>query len=38
MIDAVGPEETAFAERSAPFMVKIAGNWSDSAADSELIG
>ncbi|MGH3834848.1 MAG: FAD-binding oxidoreductase [Pseudonocardiaceae bacterium] len=37
-IGAVGPEEAAFAERSAPFMVEIAGNWSDSAADAETIG
>ena len=37
-IDAVGPEETAFAERSAPFMVEIAGNWSDPATDAETIG
>jgi FAD/FMN-containing dehydrogenase len=36
-IGAVGPEETAFAERSAPFMVEIAGNWSDPAADAETI-
>lgn len=36
-IGAVGPEETAFAERSAPFMVEIACNWSDPAADAQTI-
>jgi hypothetical protein len=33
-ISAVGPEETAFSERSAPFMVSIDGMWTD-PADSE---
>ncbi|MGH3981747.1 MAG: FAD-binding oxidoreductase [Pseudonocardiaceae bacterium] len=37
-IGAVGPEETAFIQRSAPFMVEIAGNWSDPATDAETIG
>jgi len=34
----VGPEETAFAERSASFMVSIDGNWQEPAADAEVIG
>ncbi|MGQ0776657.1 MAG: FAD-binding oxidoreductase [Pseudonocardiales bacterium] len=38
VIGAVGPEETAFAERSAPFLVSIDGMWSDPAADAETIG
>ena len=33
-ISAVGPEDTAFSERSAPFMVSIDGMWTD-PADSE---
>ncbi|MGH4025005.1 MAG: FAD-binding oxidoreductase [Pseudonocardiaceae bacterium] len=37
-IGAIGPQDTAFAERSAPFMVSIDGNWSDPAADAETIG
>ncbi|HEY6423135.1 MAG TPA: FAD-binding protein [Pseudonocardiaceae bacterium] len=37
-IGAVGPEETAFAERSAPFMLEISGHWSDPAADTDTIG
>ncbi|MGH3548593.1 MAG: FAD-binding oxidoreductase [Pseudonocardiaceae bacterium] len=37
-IGAVGPEDTAFAERSAPFMVSVDGNWTDPTADSEIIG
>ncbi|MGH3811376.1 MAG: FAD-binding oxidoreductase [Pseudonocardiaceae bacterium] len=36
-IGAIGPEETAFAERSAPFMVSIDGNWSEPAADAGTI-
>lgn len=31
----VGPEDTAFAERSSPFMVSIDGNWDDPAMDAE---
>lgn len=31
----VGPEDTAFAERSSPFMVSIDGNWEDPAMDGE---
>jgi hypothetical protein len=30
----VGPEETAFATRSAPYMVSIDGMWSDAADDA----
>jgi FAD/FMN-containing dehydrogenase len=30
-ISRVGPEETAFAERTAPFMVSIDGMWTDPA-------
>jgi FAD/FMN-containing dehydrogenase len=33
-IDNVGPEETAFATRSAPFMVSIDGMWTDPADDA----
>ena len=36
-IAAVDPEATAFAERSAPFMVSIDGMWSDPADDDETI-
>ena len=35
-ISDVGPEETAFAERSSPFMVSIDGNWDDAARDAEV--
>lgn len=37
-ISRVDPEATAFAERSAPFMVSIDGNWSDPADDDRVIG
>jgi FAD/FMN-containing dehydrogenase len=30
----VGPEETAFGDRSAPFMLGIEANWEDPAADA----
>jgi FAD/FMN-containing dehydrogenase len=33
----VGPEETAFAERSAPDMVSIDGLWSDAADDAATV-
>ena len=33
----VGAEETAFAERSAPFMVSVHGNWSDPEEDEANI-
>jgi FAD/FMN-containing dehydrogenase len=36
-IAAVDPEATAFAQRSAPFMVSIDGMWQDPAADAEMI-
>lgn len=31
----VGPEETAFAERSAPFMISVDGNWTDPDMDAD---
>jgi FAD/FMN-containing dehydrogenase len=33
----IGPEETAFAERSAPYMVSIDTMWSDPAQDEAAI-
>jgi FAD/FMN-containing dehydrogenase len=36
-ISQVAPEQTAFAERSAPYMVSIDGMWSDPADDAERI-
>ena len=36
-IAAVDPEATAFAERSAPFMVSIDGMWDDPADDADTI-
>lgn len=33
----VDPEATAFAERSAPFMVSVDGMWSDAAEDQDNI-
>jgi FAD/FMN-containing dehydrogenase len=36
-ISTVNSEETAFTERSAPFMVEISGNWHDPADDDETI-
>lgn len=36
-ISDVGPEETAFAERSAPFMVEISGNWLKADDDYRTI-
>jgi FAD/FMN-containing dehydrogenase len=33
----VDPEATAFAERSAPFMVSIDGMWTDPAGDADQI-
>ncbi len=33
----VDPEATAFAERSAPFMVSVDGMWSDAAQDQDNI-
>ena len=37
-INAVGSSATAFAERSAGFMVSIDGMWMDPARDAEAIG
>jgi FAD/FMN-containing dehydrogenase len=37
-IATVDPEATAFAERSAPFLVSIDGMWSDRADDNATIG
>jgi hypothetical protein len=36
-VHAVGPEDTAFAERSAPFMVSFDAMWSDPADDADAI-
>jgi hypothetical protein len=36
-IAAIGPEETAFAERTPPFLVSIDGIWSDPADNDENI-
>jgi hypothetical protein len=36
-IDQVGAEDTAFSERSAPYMVSIAGNWDDPGEDADNI-
>jgi FAD/FMN-containing dehydrogenase len=36
-IAAVDPEATAFAQRSAPFMVSIDGMWTDPADDADTI-
>jgi len=36
-INDVGPEDTAFAERSAPYMVSIDGMWTDAADDANNI-
>lgn len=36
-VNRVDPEATAFAERSAPYMVSIDGNWDDPARDDEVI-
>ena len=33
----VGPEDTAFAERSSPFMVSFDTQWPDPARDAEAI-
>jgi FAD/FMN-containing dehydrogenase len=37
-VHAVGAEDTAFAERSAPFMVSVDTNWFDPAQDDDAIG
>jgi FAD/FMN-containing dehydrogenase len=36
-VHTVGPEDTAFAERSAPFMVSFDTMWSDPADDADAI-
>ena len=36
-IAGVDPEATAFAQRSAPFMVSIDGMWDDAADDDHMI-
>ena len=36
-INDVGAEDTAFAERSAPFMVSLDGMWSDAGDDAEKV-
>jgi FAD/FMN-containing dehydrogenase len=36
-VQRVGPEETAFGDRSAPFMISIDGNWHDPAKNEEMI-
>ena len=36
-INNVGPEDTAFAERSAPYMVSLDGMWTDPDDDAEKI-
>ena len=33
----VGPEDTAFPERSAPYLVSIDGQWSDAADDADNV-
>ncbi len=33
----VGPDETAFGDRSSPFIVNLLGNWSDPAEDATNI-
>jgi FAD/FMN-containing dehydrogenase len=37
-VNRVGAEETAFGERSAPFMVTVDGNWTDPNENAENIG
>jgi FAD/FMN-containing dehydrogenase len=36
-VHAVRPEDTAFAERSSPFMVSIDGNWTDPGQDADAV-
>lgn len=36
-INAVGPEDTAFSERSARYMVSIDGLWSDPEVDADRV-
>jgi hypothetical protein len=37
-IGAVGPEESAFPERSAPFLMAAVGYWDDAGQDDECVG
>jgi hypothetical protein len=37
-ISKVGPEETAFAERSAPYLVSVEGNWPEPHLTTEGVG
>jgi FAD/FMN-containing dehydrogenase len=34
----VGPEETAFPERTAPYLVSIDGQWTDARDDADNVG
>ena len=36
-VNDVAPDTTAFAERSAAYMVSIDGNWTDPAEDSNVV-
>jgi hypothetical protein len=36
-INAVGPDESAFVERSAPYLVSVDGNWSHASQDRDGI-
>lgn len=36
-INAVGPDESAFVERSAPYLVSVDGNWSHTSQDRDGI-
>lgn len=36
-INAVGPEETAYSERSANWMVSIDGNWTEAMDDDKVV-
>ena len=36
-IGAIGPQDSAFPERSAPFLVAFVGYWDDAAGDDECI-
>jgi FAD/FMN-containing dehydrogenase len=37
-IAAVDPEATAFAQRSAPYLISIDGNWTDAGDDDAMVG
>lgn len=36
-VNRVDPEATGFAERSAPYLVSVDGNWDDPGRDAEMI-